>query len=73
MLGAVAFDLLKSRHELDFSSLAALGLGFLVAMISGGIVVKWMLGYVSSKGYAIFGWWRIILGGLAFALLSMGY
>lgn len=73
MLGAVAFDMLKSRHELEFSALAALGLGFVVATISGGIVVKWMLGYVSSKGYAIFGWWRIVLGVVAFVLLSLGF
>ncbi len=73
MLGAVGFDLFKSRHELDFSSFAALGIGFVVATISGGIVVKWMLGYVSTRGYAVFGWWRIIVGALAFALLSLGH
>lgn len=73
MLGAATFDIVKSRHELDFSALAALGVGFLVATISGALVVKWLLGYVSAKGYAIFGWWRIILGGAALALLSMGF
>lgn len=73
MIGAVGFDLLKSRHELDFSSLAGIGVGFVVAGISGLIVVKWMLGYVSSKGFALFGWWRIILGGLAFLALLAGF
>ena len=73
MLGAVGFDLLKSRHELDFSSLSSIGVGFVVAFISGLIVVKWLLGYVSSHGFALFGWWRIIVGGVALVLLSLGY
>ena len=72
MLGAVGYDLVKTRHELDFSALAVLAVGFLVAMIAGGLVVKWMLGYVSTKGYAIFGWWRIIVGLAALLLLSPG-
>lgn len=73
MMGAASYDLAKSWHELDFSALLALAVAFLAAMISGGLVVKWLLGYVSAKGYAIFGWWRIIVGGLALGLLSLGY
>lgn len=73
MLGAVSFDLFKSRHDLDFSALAAIGVGFVVAGISGLIVVKWMLSYVSVNGYAVFGWWRIIVGGLALTGLLAGF
>lgn len=73
MLGAVTFDMIKSRHELDFSALAGIGIGFLVATVSGAIVVKWMLGYVSSQGYAVFGWWRITLGLGVMAALFAGY
>ncbi|MGV8985575.1 MAG: undecaprenyl-diphosphate phosphatase [Cypionkella sp.] len=73
MLGAVTFDLIKSRHELDFSALSGIAVGFVVATISGLIVVKWMLKYVSSHGYALFGWWRIIVGGIALAALMAGF
>jgi undecaprenyl-diphosphatase len=73
MLGAVSYDLLKSRHELDFSSLTNIAVGFVVAFISGLIVVKWLLGYVSTNGFALFGWWRIIVGGLALSALFAGY
>jgi undecaprenyl-diphosphatase len=72
MLGAVSFDLVKSRHELDFSALAQIGVGFVVAFVSGLIVVKWLLGYVSTHSFAMFGWWRIIVGGLALAALFAG-
>lgn len=73
MLGAVAFDLIKSRHELDFSALSQIGVGFVVAFISGLVVVKWMLGYVSHRGYGLFGWWRIIVGGAALTGLLLGF
>ena len=73
MLGAVTFDLIKSRHELDFASLTDIGVGFVVAFVSGLLVVKWLLGYVSANGFAVFGWWRIIVGGAALAALLAGY
>lgn len=73
MIGAVGFDLIKSRHELDFSALTSIGVGFVVAFISGFIVVKWLLGYVSTHGFALFGWWRIIMGGAALAALFAGF
>jgi undecaprenyl-diphosphatase len=73
MLGAVGYDLLKSRHDLDFSQVWQIGIGLVVATVSGLIVVKWLLGYVSSNGYALFGWWRIIVGSVALAALYAGF
>lgn len=73
MIGAVGFDLIKSRHELDFSALGQIGIGFAVAFVSGLIVVKWLLAYVSTHSFALFGWWRIIAGLLALAALYLGY
>jgi undecaprenyl-diphosphatase len=73
MLGAVGFDLIQSRHELDFTALTSIGIGFAVAFISGLLVVKTLLSYVSNHGFALFGWWRIILGCAALAALSVGF
>jgi undecaprenyl-diphosphatase len=36
-------------------------------------VVKWVLSYISRNGYALFGWWRIIVGSAALVALSLGY
>lgn len=73
MAAAVGYDLLKNRDVLDFSALSQIGVGFGLAFITGVIVVKWLLGYIGRHGYALFGWWRIIIGTLALAALSMGY
>jgi undecaprenyl-diphosphatase len=31
-----------------------------------------VLAYVGKNGFAVFGWWRIIVGSLALVTLSMG-
>ncbi|MBL9056472.1 MAG: undecaprenyl-diphosphate phosphatase [Rhodobacteraceae bacterium] len=73
MAAAVGYDLLKNRDLLDFSAWSQIGVGFLLAFVTGVIVVKWVLGYISRHGYALFGWWRIILGTVAFVALSLGF
>jgi undecaprenyl-diphosphatase len=66
MAGAFAYDLYKNRDVLDASAMGEIAVGFVVAFIAAVLVVKWLLGYVSRNGYALFGWWRIIVGGAAF-------
>jgi undecaprenyl-diphosphatase len=73
MGAAVAYDLYKSRSVLDFGAWSEIAIGFAVAFVSGMIVVKWVLGYVSRHGFAIFGWWRIIVGSFALIGLSLGW
>lgn len=73
MAGAVAYDIYKTRHELDFSAWTDISIGFVVAFISAVLVVRWLLNFVSQNGYAVFGWWRIIIGSLALAALWFGF
>jgi undecaprenyl-diphosphatase len=44
-----------------------------MAFIAAVLVVRWLLDYVSRHGYALFGWWRIIVGLGAIAALWAGY
>lgn len=73
MGAAVAYDLWKSRDVLDFSAVSDIGIGFVVAFVTAVIVVKWVLNYISRNGYALFGWWRIIIGSVALGALTLGY
>jgi undecaprenyl-diphosphatase len=73
MAGAFAYDLWKNRDVLDTGAVWEIGVGFACAFIAGLLVVKWLLGYVSRHGFALFGWWRIIVGGAALVALSMGH
>lgn len=72
MAGAFAYDLFKNRDVLDLSAIGEIAIGFACAFVSAVLVVRWLLDYVSKHGYRIFGWWRIIVGGVALVLLSTG-
>lgn len=67
MVGAFALDLIKSYKTLDTHDLGVIGIGFVAAFVSGLIVVKGLLGYVSRRGFGIFAWWRILVGSLGLA------
>jgi undecaprenyl-diphosphatase len=73
MGGAFAYDLYKNRDVLDAGAVNEIIIGFIAAFFAAVVVVRWLLGYVSRHGYAVFGWWRIIVGSLALMALSLGY
>jgi undecaprenyl-diphosphatase len=62
MVGAFAFDLFKNRNVLTSADLPIIAVGFIAAFVSALIVVRFLLDYVSRKGYALFGWWRLVVG-----------
>ncbi len=73
MAGAFAYDLYKNRDVLDWSALGEIALGFAAAFVVAILIVRWLLGYVSRRGYALFGWWRIIVGAAAWVALWAGF
>ncbi|MEP5728575.1 MAG: undecaprenyl-diphosphate phosphatase [Sulfitobacter sp.] len=73
MAGAFAYDLYKNRDVLDAAALGEIAVGFVFAFIAAVLVVRWLLGYVSKHGYALFGWWRIVIGGAALIALMSGF
>ena len=70
MFGAVTYDLWSNRAVLDWSAIGYIAIGFAAAFLTAIAVVRWVLNYVSRYGYAVFGWWRILVG--AVALLFLG-
>jgi undecaprenyl-diphosphatase len=73
MAGAFAYDLYKTYAELDAQTIRGIALGFVVSFIAGVIVVRYLLDFVSRHGFALFAWWRIIIGGLGVgALIVLG-
>lgn len=62
MAGAFAYDLLKSYKQLTFDDTLLIVVGFICAFFAALIVVRTFLDYVSKRGFALFAWWRIIVG-----------
>ena len=47
--------------------------GFVASFICGWIVVKTFLDYVSRHGFALFAWWRIVVGFARADRARLGY
>jgi undecaprenyl-diphosphatase len=62
MVGAFAFEAFKNRADLMHGDIAAIVVGFVFSFIFGWIVVKTFLRYVQRHTFALFAWWRIIVG-----------
>jgi len=62
MAGAFAYDLYKNWSHLAPDDVTSIVIGFVTAFIAGVFVVRYLLAFVSKHGYALFGWWRIIVG-----------
>jgi undecaprenyl-diphosphatase len=73
MAGAFAYDLYKNRDVLSAADLPIIATGFIASFVVAILVVRSLLDFVSRRGYAPFGWWRIVVGTVAlFALLVWG-
>jgi undecaprenyl-diphosphatase len=73
MAAAVGYDLFQNRDVLDFDAWVTIALGFGAAFVSALFVVKWLLNFVSRRGFAFFGYWRIIVGSAALVALWAGF
>lgn len=73
MGAAVAYDLFKNRDMLDFGAMWEIATGFAVAFMTAVLVVRWVLNFIGRNGYALFGWWRIIVGSAALGALLLGF
>ncbi|MPZ58284.1 MAG: undecaprenyl-diphosphate phosphatase [Rhizobiales bacterium] len=62
MAGAFAYDLYQNYALMSYDNTVLIALGFATSFIAGWIVVRTFLGYVSRHGFALFAWWRLIVG-----------
>jgi undecaprenyl-diphosphatase len=70
MAGAFAYDFYKNRDIIDATQLELVAIGFVCAFIAAVLVVRKLLDFVSRHGFALFGWWRIVVGGVALIALT---
>lgn len=73
MGAAVAYDLFKNWKVLDFTDFGLIAVGFVVAFLTALAVVRFLLEFVSKRGFAPFAWWRIVVGTVGAVALILGY
>jgi undecaprenyl-diphosphatase len=72
MAGAFAYDLYANIDRLSVDDAGLIAAGFVMAFVTAVLVVRKVLDFVSSHGFAPFAWWRIAVGSLGLVLLSLG-
>jgi len=71
MTGAFAYDLYKNWSILTPDDVSHIVLGFVAAFVTGVIVVRYMLDFISRRGLSFFGWWRLLVGGIGLGVLAV--
>ena len=71
MTGAFAYDLYKNWSILTPDDVSHIVLGFIAAFVTGVIVVRYMLDFISRRGLSFFGWWRLLVGGIGLGVIAV--
>jgi undecaprenyl-diphosphatase len=64
VIGASVYSLFKAREQLAAADLPLYAAGFAAAFVAALVCVRWLLRYLASHDFVIFGWYRIVFGGL---------
>jgi undecaprenyl-diphosphatase len=73
MLGAFVYDFYANRAMMTTDHLGIVAIGFVVSFVTAIVVVKTFLAYVTRHGFALFAWWRVIIGTLGLIALALGH
>lgn len=78
MAAATGWKVLKlltseTGFELLKENIGVLIIGNVVAFIVAMLAIKFFIGFVTKYGFKLFGWYRIIVGGIILILMFMGH
>ncbi|WP_026792911.1 undecaprenyl-diphosphate phosphatase [Pleomorphomonas oryzae] len=76
MYAASAFEIIATLKDGAASAnenWLALAIAFVASAITAFISVKWLLGYIQTNRFTVFAVYRVLLGGLLFALILTGW
>jgi len=71
MVGAFTLDAWKHRAMINMQYGGLIAIGFVVSFVVGLAVVRYLLDFVSTRGFRPFAWWRVIVGGGGLILLTV--
>ena len=72
MFAAASFDLYQGWDQLRPGDVGFIAVGFIAAFACALVTIRWLLGYVASKTFKPFGWYRIAVGLTIVALILSG-
>jgi undecaprenyl-diphosphatase len=69
MLAATGLELVKGRAALT-GNFGMLGVGFVVSFITAIVAIKWLIAYIKTRDFSVFGWYRIVLAVVYFLVIG---
>lgn len=72
MFAATAYDFYKNWHLFDVNDIPLFAVGGGAAFVSALIAVRTLIKFVSRHDYTVFGWYRIVFGGVVLATAYTG-
>jgi undecaprenyl-diphosphatase len=76
MFGASALKLYKGFEEqptiFQGDNLIVLLIGNCVAFVVAMLAIRFFVSFLTKHGFRVFGWYRIVLGGILLILLALG-
>jgi undecaprenyl-diphosphatase len=76
MFGATAkklYDFYQDGYMISTEEVRLLIIGNVVAFIVAMLAIKYFISFLQTRGFRLFGWYRIILGGILLVLLLSGH
>ncbi len=71
MLLATLYDIYKSGFSFSKDEWGTLTLGFIVSFVVAIVVIRWLINYIKTHSFKIFGWYRVILGLVVLSVLFL--
>ncbi len=71
--GKKLLDFYQEGHTITSDQMQVLAFGNVIAFIVALLAIKSFIGYLNKNGFKIFGWYRIIVGGIIIVLLLSGH
>lgn len=62
MLGATVYDVYKNYENLSLDNTSIIAAGFISAFLAALLVVKTLIKFVSTNGFGVFAYYRIVIG-----------
>jgi undecaprenyl-diphosphatase len=71
MLGASVYSAYKAHNEFSGSNGILIAVGFVVAFLTALVVVRRIIGFIGRHGFQPFAWYRIAVGVVMLAILTL--
>jgi len=72
MLAAAGYKILTAPTSFSRGEMLLLIFGNVIAFIVAALAIRGFVAYLTRKGFRLFGWYRIVVGGIIFLLMACG-